>query len=150
MMLNFNHSSFYLRDQLLKFRVSRALRTMRSFPNFHSEFLNFLQDEVRKEASAALSEKDPPRHEFNLQSLRKFNYKDQLDSYQRTNPILVTVIAATLSKERVSENEIGDISRKGFGGKASSNDISLLATGKHLYIQVKTNRARFTISTTLK
>ena len=105
---------------------------MKSFPNFESELHSFIQDEARREATAVLSEKDPPRTQFTLQNLREFSYEDQLDKFQRTNPILVQALIGTLSKEKVSDSEVGDISRKGFGGPGLKGDISLAATGKQL------------------
>ena len=129
--VNFIQVQFY-RDQLLKFRVSRALRTMKAWPNFPSEFYAFVQDEARSEATAILSEKDQPRPQFNLENLRKFSYKAQLDKFQRTNPLLLSVIIGTLSKGRVPASDIDEISRKGFGGPVSSADITLVPTGKQL------------------
>ena len=111
---------------------------MKSWPNFPSEFYAFVQDEARGEATAILSEKDKSRPQFTLENLRKFNYKDQLDKFQRTNPLLLSVIIGTLSKERVTTSDFDEISRKGFGGPASSADITLVPTGKQLYFTIFT------------
>ena len=120
---------FSSRDQLLRTRIIRALRTMKSFPNFDSELHLFIQEEARREASGVLKEKDVSKQGFNLENLRKFSYKDQLDKFQRTNPLLLSVIVGTISKDNVKSN-ISDISRKGFGGPNSSTNIDLIPTGE--------------------
>ena len=105
---------------------------MKSFSEFDSDFNTFIQEEARNEAAAVLREKDSPKPQFNIETLRKFSYKEQLDKFQRTNPLLISVLIGTLSKGKVLNSEIGDISRKGFGGKASTADITLVPTGKQL------------------
>ena len=51
---------------------------MTGLPDFHGAFVKFVQDEAYKEGSDILLEKDIPRKEFNMNSLRSFTYKDQL------------------------------------------------------------------------
>ena len=106
---------------------------MKSLKEFDADFLTFVQEEARREAIAVRNEKDTSRPAFNLENLRKFTYKEQLDKYQRRNPLLLNVIIGTLSKEKVLDNDIDDIARKGFGGPATTSDISLVPTGKQLY-----------------
>jgi hypothetical protein len=103
---------------------------MKACPNFDLHLNTFVQEEARKEADAVLGEKDLIRPEFTLQNLRKFSYKDQLDKFQRTNPLLLSVIIGTISKQKIEKSDISDISRKGFGGSNSACDIDLIPTGK--------------------
>ena len=51
---------------------------MTGLPDFHGAFVKFVQDEAYKEGSNILLDKDIPRKEFNMNSLRSFTYKDQL------------------------------------------------------------------------
>ena len=106
---------------------------MKSLPNFDLHLHSFIQDEARREAAGILNEKETPRNKFNLENLRKFSYKDQLDKFQRTNPLLLAVIIGTLSKDKVAESEMAEISRKGFGGSDTSADITLVPTGKQSF-----------------
>ena len=125
-----DNANYTFRDQLARGRVARALRTMKSFPNFDSDLQTFVQDEARRQADIVLEEKDLSRPEFKLENMRKFKYKDQLDKFQRTNPLLLSVIIGTISKQKVAKSDFGDISRKGFGGPNSAIDIDLIPTGK--------------------
>ena len=111
------------RDQLLKNRPERALRTLKSFPNFTPAFQNFVYEEARNEAEGILSDKDPPRSTFNLETIRKFSYTDQLAKLQASSPILVPCIRGSIYKNRGEESK--QLSRKGFGGKNNDQDLDL-------------------------
>ena len=112
------------RDQLMKNHVGRALRTLKSFPTFPEEFRVFVQDEACRESEGILCDKDPPRITFSLDSLRKFSYKEQLAKLQETSPILVAAVTGTISRQKVVKDE--NITRKGFGGPKSDQDIDLI------------------------
>ena len=115
--------SLNYRDQIIKNRPERALRTMKSLPNFTAAFHNFVQDEAHKEAEGILTEKDPSRKNFTLDSLRKFTYKEQLTKLQRTSPLLVACVTGSISKSKVTSS--GDMTRKGFGGSNRDQNIDL-------------------------
>lgn len=135
----------YFRDQLIKNRPERALRTMKSFPNFASAFHGFVQDEARKEAEGILSEKDPPCSAFTLDTVRKFSYKEQLAKLQRTTPLLVACITGSISKSKVSNSE--QISRKGFGGSCRDQNIDLIPAIVQSVCRIMKNRHPYSLTT---
>ena len=89
------------RDQLLRNRVLRALRSLKSYPSFPRDFQTFVMEEARREADQILNEKDVRRTEFTVEDLRKFSYKEELQRFQRTNPLLLACVAGTISKCKV-------------------------------------------------
>ena len=58
-------------------------------------------EEARREADQILNEKDVRRTEFTVEDLRKFSYKEELQRFQRTNPLLLACVAGTISKCKV-------------------------------------------------
>ena len=93
-----------------------ALKAMRPLPGFDSALVTFVQDQAFQEADGILAEKDIPVKEINLNTLRKFSYKEQLLKLQRTNPLLVACIMGSIRKLKIRSDE--DLTRKGFGGSS--------------------------------
>ena len=62
---------------------------MKEISNFNVALQTFVLEEAKKEADAVLSEKDAPTAQFNLENIRKFSYKSELDRFQKTNPLLL-------------------------------------------------------------
>ena len=91
-----------------------------------------------------MSEKDPAKSCFSLDSLRKFSYKDQLAKLQRTSPLLVACVTGTISKEKIYETET--ITRKGFGGSKSDKRIDLVPTIVQSVSRIVKNRHPRSIS----
>ena len=133
------------RDQLLRNRVLRALRTMKNFSSFDTDLQSFVLEEAKREADTVLSEKDLPRAVFNLENIRKFSYKSELDKFQKTNPLLLAAIIGTISKQKVTK--YSDISRKGFGGPNSSIDIDLVPSVVQTVSRILKNRHPRSLST---
>ena len=133
------------RDQLVKNRPERALRTMKSLPNFASAFHRFVQDEAHKEAEGILTEKDPPRSAFTLDTLRKFSYKEQLAKLQRTSPLLVACVTGSISRTKVSNLE--QISRKGFGGSNQDQNVDLVPAIVQSVGRIIKNRHPYSLTT---
>ena len=128
----------YLRDQIVRHRVQRALRTMKQISSFDSALHSFVQEETKREADAVISDKDIPRSEFNLENIRKFSHKAELDKFQKTNPLLLAAIIGTISKQKVTK--YSDISRKGFGGPNSGSDIDLVPSVVQTVARILKNR----------
>ena len=82
-----------------------------------------MQEEAHKESEGILSDKDPARKDFTLNSLRKFSYKEQLAKLQKSSPLLVACITGSISKTKVKTSE--DLTRKGFGGQNRDKNIDL-------------------------
>ena len=105
---------------------------MKSFSNFSSAFHNFVLDEARREAQT-ISEKDPPRSAFTLETLRQFTYKDQLIKLQESSPLLVACVTGSISKDKVDTAE--EVHRKGLGGRNADQSIDLVgADRKSVYV----------------
>ena len=117
---------------------------MKSFSGFAPAFLSFVQEESRLQADVVLEEKDPPRSSFTLENLRKFSYKEQLQKFQRTNPLLLASIMGTLSKTKGAK--YGEVSRKGFGGLNRSEDIDLVPTVVQSISRILKNRHPYSVS----
>ena len=113
----------YHRDQIVNFRLDRALRSLKNLPEFQEVFKSFLFEEARKEAENILGDKDPPRSSFTLETLREFSYKDQLAKLQQYSPLLITCISGSLAKAK--DTAVTDLSRKGFGGRNMEEEIDL-------------------------
>ena len=96
---------------------------MKNLPSFNKALIVFVQEETKREATAFLSEKDDPKSDFNLEKLRTFSYKKELENLQSTNPLLLAAIVGAISKEKIED--YAELSRKGFGGHYSSDDIDL-------------------------
>ena len=73
------------RDQLLRGRTLRALRTMKSLPNFHSDLCDFVLEESRREAST-VADKDDPTSQFDLDCIKNFTYDSELEKFKKSNP----------------------------------------------------------------
>lgn len=116
-------TNYGYRDQLMKNRVGRALRSLKSFQGFQAAFKDFVQDEARRESEGILSDKDPARTSFSLDSLKQFSYKDQLARLQQSSPLLVAAVVGTISSKKVTDFD--QITRKGFGGPKSDKEIDL-------------------------
>ena len=110
-------------QQLGKYRIERALKSMKMLPNFDRDFNKFVRDECRRQADNILKNKDPPVSDFDSARLYDFDYKKEIDKLQVTVPTLMASIAGTISSSRA---DLVDISRKGFGGSRQSDDISLV------------------------
>ena len=106
----------HLRNYILKNKPMNALKAMRPLPGFYSALAIFVQDQAFQEADGILTEKDIPVKEINIDTLRKFSYKEQLLKLERTNPILVSCIKGSIRKLKIRSDE--DLTRKGFGGSA--------------------------------
>jgi hypothetical protein len=132
------------RNQLLNNHIDRALRSMKSFSNFAPALNSFVQEESRLQAEGILEDKDLPRSSFTLQHLRNFSYKDQLQKFQRTNPLLMASIVGTLSKSKGAKYE--DVSRKGFGGPNRTENIDLVPSVCQSMSRVLKNRHPYSIS----
>ena len=110
-------------QQLGKYRIERALKSMKMLPNFDRDFNKFVRDECRRQADNILKNKDPPVSDFDSASLYEFDYKKEIDKLQDIVPTLMASIAGTISSSRA---DLVDITRKGFGGSRQSDDISLM------------------------
>ena len=110
-------------QQLQKYRIDRALKSMKVLPNFERDFNKFVRDECRRQADIILNQKDPPVNEFNTGSLEDFDYNKELVKLQNVVPTFMASIAGTVSSSR---DEPTDLTRKGFGGSRQSDDISLV------------------------
>ena len=132
------------RDQIRNFHVGRALRSMKPLSNFSSQFLSFVQEESRLEAQGIVLEKDHPRTSFSLHDIRSFSYEEQFKKFQRTNPILVASILGTMSRSRAQDPD--QISRKGFGGSHSGEDIDLIPSVVQTVSRVLKNRHSRSVS----
>ena len=119
---------------------------MRSLPNFSRELCDFVQEEARKQSSAVFEEKDSPLSSFNIESVRKYSYKQELDKFERSNPLLLAAIVGSISKEKV--DNYSDISRKGFGGSNSSENIDLIPCVVQTVSRILKNRHPRSVITT--
>ena len=116
-------TSFIFSDQLMRYKIIRALKTMKQLPNFERDFNQFVRDESRRQADNILKNKDPPLKEFNLKSVQEFEYDAELGKFERLVPTLMASIAGTISS---SKDGLVTLSRKGFGGSRQSEDLSLV------------------------
>ena len=114
---------FDFRDQIIKNRPERVLRTLKALPNFNSAFYRFVQEEAHRESEGILLDKDPARKDFTLDSLRKFTYREQLNKLQTASPLLVACVTGAIAKTKVKTSE--DLTRKGFGGPNRDQKIDL-------------------------
>ena len=117
---------------------------MKSFPNFTSAFHNFVLDEARREAQT-ISEKDPPRSAFTLETLRQFTYKDQLIKLQESSPLLVACVTGSISKDKVDTAE--EVYRKGLGGRNADQSIDLVPAVVQSVTRILKNRHPRSLST---
>ena len=133
------------RNQILDRHVQRALRSMKSLSNFETELQAFIQEESRSQAERILEDKDPAKSSFTLENLRKFSYKEQLQKFQKTNPLLLASIVGTLSKSKGVKPF--EVSRKGFGGANRDEDVDLLPCVVQTISRILKNRHPSSIST---
>ena len=119
---------------------------MKSLPNFNRELCEFVKEESRRESSAVQDEKDSPLNTFDIESVRKYSYKQELAKFERTNPHLLAAVVGSVSKEKVFE--YSDISRKGFGGSNSSIDIDLIPCVVQTVSRILKNRHPRSVMTT--
>ena len=118
---------------------------MKKLKGFDTALQAFVQEETKKESDNILSDKDLPKSEFNLDNIRKFSYKSELNKFQQTNPILLAAIIGSISKEKVTK--YSDISRKGFGGSNPSTNIDLVPTVVQTVTRILKNRHPRSLST---
>ena len=118
---------------------------MENMTGFDTALQNFVKEKTKKEADTILSDKDLPRSQFNLENLRKFSYKTELDKFQKNTPLLLAAIIGSITKDKV--NKYSDISRKGFGGPNSSNDIDLVPSVVQTVSRILKNRHPRSLST---
>ena len=97
---------------------------MKSLPNFDKEFHKFVREECRLEGDRILREKDPPISEFNMKTLRDFDYNSELEKYGRVAPTLMASIAGSITASK--DESLATLKRKGFGGSRKAEDISLV------------------------
>ena len=107
----------------MRYRTVRALKTMKSLPNFKADFHEFVREECRQEADLILKDKDPPVNSFDLRSLTNFNYKCEFEKLSKVAPTLMASLAGSISS---SKDEAANLTRKGFGGSRKSEDVSLV------------------------
>ena len=129
----------------MQYKLVRALRKMKDLKGFDTALQVFVQEETNKESDNILGDKDLPKSEFNLENIRRFSYKSELDKFQKTNPVLLAAIIGSISKEKVTK--YSDISRKGFGGSNSSTDIDLVPSVVQTVSRILKNRHPRSIST---
>ena len=134
-----------IRDQLMRNRIKRALRTMKDFHNFDIALQTFVLEETKREAETVVGDKDPPKSQFCLENIRKFSYKSELDKFQQSNPLLLAAIIGSISKQKVTK--YSDISRKGFGGSNTSVDIDLVPSVVQTVSRILKNRHPRSFST---
>jgi len=135
----------YLRDQIVNFRLDRALRTLKNLQEFQEVLLNFLFEEARKEANNILEDKDPPSSLFDLKTLRNFSYMDQLAKLQYNFPLLVACISGSLAKSR--DDTVTELCRKGFGGKNRDEEVELVPMVVQTVTRITRNRHPLSLST---
>ena len=138
-------TNFALRDQLSRNRLLRALRTMKGLPNFNHALCCFILEETRREA-AKNDGKDPPLASFNMDSLKNYSYQNELDKYEKNNPLLLAAIVGSISKEKVTD--YSEVSRKGFGGPNSSSDVDLVPCVVQTISRILKNRHPRSVITT--
>ena len=100
------------RKQIELNRPLRALRSMKGLPNFDQALQVLILEESRSQADNILKEKDTPRSSFNLDSIKNFSYKEELNKFERTNPLLLASIVGTISKAKVNIRHISTVSFK--------------------------------------
>ena len=130
--------------QLERYRIGRALKTMKMLPNFDRDFNQFVRDESCRQADNVLSSKDPPVSEFDMTALNSFNYEDELHKLETRVPVLMSSIAGTIS---ASKADPVSLSRKGFGGRRRSEDVSLVPAMVQTASCILKNRHPNSIST---
>ena len=108
----------------MRYRTVRALKTMKSLPNFGADFREFVREECRLEGDLILECKDPPVNSFNLKSLANFDYECELEKLEQVAPTLMASLAGAISSSK--EEPVVNLTRKGFGGSRKSEDISLV------------------------
>ena len=118
---------------------------MKPLPSFPSALCSFIQEESRLEAENILKDKDLPRASFSLATLESFSYKDQLEKFKSSNPLLISTVTGTLSKTKHAKAE--DLSRKGFGGPNRTEDIDLTPVICQSVSRILKNRHPYSIST---
>ena len=117
---------------------------MKNLPNFHSDLCEFVLEESRREA-LRIEDKDDPTTKFDLQCIKNFTYEAELEKFQKSNPLLMSAIVGTISKEKVTN--YSELSRKGFGGPNSSEDIDLIPCVVQTAARILRNRHPRSIST---
>ena len=88
------------RANLLRHRLDRVFRRLKEYPSFRKAFQQFVYEEARKEADNVLKDKEIPRNEFSMETLRQFSFKQQLAKYQRDTPILLACVVGSMSKSK--------------------------------------------------
>ena len=112
----------FFSKQLEKYRIDRALKSMKVLPNFGREFNKFVRNESRRQADNILHDKDPLGN-FTMSSLDDFSYENEFRLLEKRVPTLIASISGTIS---ASKADPVNLCRKGFGGSRRSDDISLV------------------------
>ena len=133
-------------DQLNHYRTGRALRTMKNLPNFDQDFNLFVREQCRLQSDNILKDKDPPLNDFSLESLKAFNYTDELEKLEAVAPTLMAGIAGSISGAS-KDKPLSTLSRKGFGGSRRAEDISLVPAMVQVATMIMKNRHPNCIST---
>lgn len=136
---------FSFSDQLMRYRTLRALRTMRNLPSFDKDFHTFVREQCRIEGDFILKSKDPPKSDFDLKSLREFQFESQLEKFERVCPTLMASIAGSITSSK--DDQLINLTRKGFGGSRKSEDVSLVPTMVQVASCILRNRHPNSIST---
>ena len=118
---------------------------MKSLPDFDKEFPKFVREECRLEADRILKNKDPPLSEFNLSSLNNFKYENVLTKLESVTPVLMASIAGSISSSK--DQCLANLTRKGFGGRKRSENISLVPAIVQTATAILRNRHPNSIST---
>ena len=129
----------------MRYRTGRALKSMKSLPNFDSELQKFVREECRVESENILKNKDPPVKSFDLASLKDFEYGRELEKLTSVSPLLMASMAGSISGSK--EESYASLSRKGFGGSRKGEEISLTPALVQCATMIMRNRHPNSIST---
>ena len=77
---------------------------MSELPNFHQEFIEFIQEEARKEVNS-MRKNDISRADLTQQNIRNFSYNTELEKFEKSNPLLLAAIGS-ISKGRIQKQKL--------------------------------------------
>ena len=118
---------------------------MKSLPNFDKDFHKFVREECRLEGDNIFKKKDPPSTEFNLKTLKEFDYDCELVKFEGVAPTLMASIAGSISSSK--DDPLVSLKRRGFGGSRQSEEISLVPAMVQTASCILKNRHPNSIST---
>ena len=78
---------------------------MSELPNFHQEFIEFIQEEARKEVNS-MRKNDISRADLTQQNIRNFSYNTELEKFEKSNPLLLAAIIGSISKGRIQKQKL--------------------------------------------